>query len=103
MHINYLPKVKKFITGLDDTLAYRVVSSIDFLERYGHKLEMPISKPLGQGLFELRITGNNHIRILYCFHKDAVYLLHAIMKKRQAIPREDIHVARKIMKQIVQI
>ena len=103
MEISYLPKAKNFIEKLDDVLVERVLSSIDFLERYGSSLEMPLSKPLGKGLFELRIAGNVHIRVFYCFHRNTVYILHAIIKKQQAIPKREVDLARKIMKEIVLI
>lgn len=100
MEIVYLPKAKGFIEKLNDVLVERVLSSVDFLERYGTLIEMPLSKPLGKGLFELRVAGNIHIRIFYCFHKDVIYILHAIVKKQQAIPKREIDLARKIMKEI---
>ena len=103
MEIVYLPKAKGFVEKLNDVLVERVLSSIDFLEKYGALLEMPLSKPLGKGLFELRIAGNIHIRIFYCFHKNTAYILHAIVKKQQAIPKKDIELARKIMREVESI
>lgn len=100
MEVKYVVKVKRFIESLDDALAYRVARSIDSLERYGNLLEMPVSKALGKGLFELRITGNNHIRIFYCFHKGTAYILHAIFKQQQSIPKRNIEYARRIMKEL---
>ena len=100
MEVIYVVKVKKFIASLNDTLAYRVARSIDSLERYGNLLEMPVSKALGKGLFELRITGNTHIRIFYCFHEGAACILHAIFKQQHAIPKKDIDYARKVMKEL---
>ena len=103
MEIVYLPKVEKFVKKLDDILAYRVLSSIDLLEKYSSLLRLPVSKPLGQGLFELRIVGNNHIRIFYCFHKNKVYLLHAFEKKSQTISKKEIDIARKLIKEIASL
>ena len=103
MEVMYLPKVKGFVKKLDDVLIERILSSVDLLAKYGALLEMPLSKPLGKGLFELRIAGNNHIRIFYCFHKNTIYLLHAIVKKQQAIPKKDIDFARKMMSTVASI
>ena len=99
----YLPNVKKFIVKLDDVLIARVLNSIDFLEKYGHLLSIPLSKSIGKGLFELRILGSIQIRFFYCFRKDIIYILHAIIKKQQAIPKKDIEFARKTMKVVVLI
>ena len=103
MKVVYLPRAKKFIQKLDDVLVVRVLSSVDLLEKYGYLLTMPISKPVGKGLFELRILGDANVRIFYCFHKDVIYILHAIVKKQQAIPKKDIEFARKIMREVVLI
>ena len=103
MEIIYPQKIKKFFGALDNMLADRMARSIDLLERYGNLLEMPMSKPLGKGLFELRVMGNTHIRIFYCFHKNRIYLLHAIVKKNRRIPKQDIRLARGLMKRIVSI
>lgn len=103
MEIIYSQKIKKFFGTLDNMLADRTARSIGFLEKYGNLLEMPISKPLGKGLFELRVMGNNHIRIFYCFRKDKIYLLHAIVKKNRRIPKQDIRLARDLMKEIASI
>ncbi len=100
MEVIYTPKIEKFVKKLNIVLAYRTNRCITLLESCGELLEMPISKPLGKGLFELRIAGDNHVRIFYCFHKNKAYLLHAIMKKQQALPKKDIEIARKVMKQI---
>ena len=100
MEIRYVIRVKRFIESLDDVFAYRVARSIDSLERYGNLLGMPVSRALGRGLFELRITGSKHIRIFYCFHRGHAYILHGIFKQQQSIPKRDIEYARKIMKEL---
>ena len=97
MEVVYVVKVKKFIESLDDVLAFRGARSIDSLERYGHLLGMPVSKALGKGLFELRITGINHIRIFYSFHKGSACILHAIFKQQRSIPKREVEYARKVM------
>lgn len=100
MEVIYIVKVKKFIESLDDVSAFRVARSIDSLERYGNLLGMPVSKALGKGLFELRITGISHIRIFYCFHKSTAWILHAIFKQQRAVPKRDIDYARKVMREL---
>ena len=101
MEVVYLPQVEKFVRKLEPRLAYRVMRSIDFIQQHGSLLGMPISKSLGRGLFELRIVGNNHIRMFYCFHNHKAYLLHAITKKQQSIPKHDLDLARKAFKWVV--
>lgn len=54
----------------------------------------PLSKPLGNDLFELRHVGKLNTRVLYFFVKGRqIIAVHGIRKKAQAIPKRDITVA----------
>lgn len=75
----------------------RIFKTIDLLEIFGNRLGMPHSKALGTGLFELRIHGEQAIRILYCYHKDRAILLHCCTKKSQKTPMKDIGIAKERM------
>jgi phage-related protein len=75
--------------------------TIQLLEENRHLVRMPLSKPLGGGLFELRIVGAVHIRILYFFYKDQIFIVHGFFKKTRKIESDDIHFARKKMKDIL--
>ena len=59
----------------------------------GKKLGMPISHPLpsvGKGLHELRLSGRaGEYRVFYVIKVgDAIYIIHAATKKKQAIDRQ---------------
>jgi phage-related protein len=103
MEIRYLPQVRKFVLNLEEPLRSRVFANIDLLEEYGHLLGMPSSKALGKGLFELRTVGNDHVRIFYCFHKEAAHLLLAIKKKSQQLSQKDLKQAVRAMKLVVAV
>ncbi len=96
-------KVTAFISELDQLSSSRAVNSIDLLEEFGHLLEMPDSKSLGKGLFELRTQGNVKVRILYIFHKNKAYIIHGFVKKMWKINIRDIDYARKIQKEIMSL
>lgn len=85
--------INKFIFKLDTQTKARVLRYLELLEKYGNKLGMPYSKSLHEGLFELRITGNKQVRIIYCFYKDTIYLLHIFIKKSNRIPKKEIDLA----------
>jgi phage-related protein len=85
--------IDKFIFKLDSQTQARVLRYLDLLEKYGYKLEMPYSKSLRGGLFELRIQGNKQIRIIYCFNKNTIYLLNSFVKKTDKIPKKEINLA----------
>ncbi len=50
----------------------------------------PLSKPVGDDLFELRHVGKLNTRVLYFFMKgQRIIAVHAIRNKGQAIPERD--------------
>jgi len=81
----------------------RIFKSIDLLTIFGNLLGMPHSKALGDGLYELRIHGEQNIRIVYCFYRQRAVLLHCFAKKSQKTPRADLHCARQRRKILTQI
>lgn len=94
MQINtIISDIDKFIFKLDPKTKARVFRCVEILEKYEYKLGMPYSKSLHEGLFELRITGEKQVRILYCFHKNTIYLLNIFIKKTNKISSKEIAIA----------
>ncbi|HZY59799.1 MAG TPA: type II toxin-antitoxin system RelE/ParE family toxin [Candidatus Binataceae bacterium] len=59
----------------------------------------PLSKALGDGLFELRHVGKLNTRLLWFFAKNRrIIAVHGIRTKGQAIPRRDLNTARERMR-----
>src|SRR6266571_1920104 len=59
----------------------------------------PLSKALGNGLFELRHVGRLNTRLLWFFVKGRrIIAVHAIRNKGQAIPARDIDTAHERMR-----
>jgi putative component of toxin-antitoxin plasmid stabilization module len=56
---------------------------------------MPFSKPIGSGLFELRIEGAATVRMLYGFCEGSAIIAFAGKKERPALRREDIVLAQR--------
>ena len=58
----------------------------------------PLSKSLGDGLFELRHVGKLNTRVLWFFMKGRrIIAVHAIRNKGQAVPAHDLRTARERM------
>ena len=87
--------VEKFIKSLSASTIAKVIHGVDLLEKHGPFVGMPHSKKLGKDLFELRIRGNEEVRILYSFVNNKIYLLHGFRKKKQKIPHKEIDIALK--------
>ena len=94
-------KVEQFIKSLNNKTSMRVDRTVGVLERIGHLIEMPDSKSLGRGLFELRIHGKRQVRIIYLFKGNKAYILHGFVKKTGAISRRDMDYARRIQKEVM--
>lgn len=91
-------KILEFIETLQDAEIVRIDRALTSLELLGHELRMPHSKSLSGGLFELRVLGVKHIRIIYTFHNNQAILLNIFIKKAWRIQSGEIEYARKILK-----
>jgi phage-related protein len=90
----FLDKLK--VSDPDDFAA--VVAGLAKL-RSRHYHREPLSKALGDGLFELRHVGKLNTRVLWFFMKNRrIVAVHAIRNKGQAIPTRDLHTARERMR-----
>lgn len=75
---------------------------VELLVDHGPSLRLPHSRPLGEGLFELRPRGRAGIgRALYCFMVGKrITVLHAFIKKTRETPGRDLKLARKRLKEL---
>ena len=59
----------------------------------------PLSRALGDGLFELRHVGKLNTRVLWFFARNRrIVAVHGIRNKGRAIPVRDVHTARERMR-----
>jgi len=68
---------------------------------FGWPVGMPVCKPLGNGINEVRtrLTQNRIARVLfYIDKKGRMVLLHGFIKKTQKTPDEDLNLARNNMR-----
>jgi len=94
--------VEKFINKLQPSSKAKVVKELDLLAEYGVQLVMPHAKPIGSGLYELRIRDKQEVRLIYLFFKgDNIYILHAFFKKSNAIPAKELDKAKRRAKEIL--
>jgi len=82
--------LEKFIECLEPASVAKVLRTIDLLEKFGNHLGMPHSKKIGPRIFELRIRGQQEIRIIYTFHRNAAILLYGFIKKSNRISKKDL-------------
>lgn len=89
--------VETFLDSLDTKMRVKALHSISVLEEFGNKLREPHSKPIGDGLFELRIKFASDIsRIFYFFVVDnKIVLTNGFVKKTLKTPKSEIALAKK--------
>ncbi|MBI2336839.1 MAG: type II toxin-antitoxin system RelE/ParE family toxin [Deltaproteobacteria bacterium] len=96
--------VEEFLQNQSDGIRADFLDAIMLLAS-GHNLTMPISRNLSSvypGLHEIRLKDRNgQVRIFYFTKKgDAIYLLHAMRKKTQEIPKREIELILKRIKEV---
>lgn len=94
MQIQFLDdRLEKFIAMLEKPTIAKILRMLELLKQFGNRLGMPHSKKVGDRLFELRIRGQQEVRIFYTFHKDTAVLLHGFIKKSEQTPTKEFLLA----------
>lgn len=88
---------KEFMQSLDVKMRAKMARAVMMLEPNGGELREPISRPLGDGIYELRAqVGNNISRVLYFFFVgNQAILTNGFIKKTQKTPRREIDRAKR--------
>ncbi len=90
-------EVAEWLSGLGKADWERVVVVIDRLAMLGFQARMPLSRSLGEGLFELRFSpGSTARRITYRFSADGRIILLTTFRKQKSSERMEIARARKV-------
>ena len=98
----YSTKVQEQIIELPDTLAARYIVLTRRMLAIGPYLGEPHTKPMGSGLFELRLKGAEGIaRVFFCMLiGKRIVMLHSFIKKTDRTPKRELEIAQDRMKEI---
>lgn len=98
----YSERVQKEIYNLPTSIGVRYVRLTDMLIEFGPNLGMPHTRAMGDGLFELRISGKEGIaRIFYCtVIERQIIMLHSFVKKTEKTPKRELEIARRRQKEV---
>jgi phage-related protein len=87
--------VEDFIYRLQKSTKAKLVRQLEMLQKYGPELSMPRARPMGNGLYELRVRGKQEVRVFYIYVQGRrIFLLHAFQKKSQETPKKELEIAR---------
>jgi phage-related protein len=87
--------VRDWLRGLSSNDRKRIGSDIKTVE-FGWPIGMPVCRPLGRAIYEVRTTlsQNRIARVLFYIDKnERMVLLHGFMKKTRKTPDEDLELA----------
>lgn len=71
---------------------------------FGWPVGMPVSRSIGDGLYEVRTDLSNKTiaRVFFTIYKNYMVLLHGFIKKTQQTPQKEIRTARRRMRKFYQ-
>jgi phage-related protein len=77
----------------------RVIGTDLATVQFGWPVGMPLCRPLGSGLWEVRssLPSRRIARLLFFVHEGRIGVVHGFIKKTQKTPPEDLALARKRM------
>lgn len=86
----------KSLTSADRKIIGEDIKDVEFSWPIG----MPLVRPLGRGLWEVRsdLPQIGIARVIFCVDQERMILLHGFIKKTQKTPQQDIELAIKRMK-----
>lgn len=84
--LQHLPKEGRKVIGRD-------IKKVEF----GWPIGMPVCRPMGAGLYEVRthLQDRRIARVLFCIYNKQMVLLHGLVKKSQKTPKPDLNIANK--------
>ena len=98
----YSARVEAEISALPAGFIARFVRYAERMETYCPNLGMPHTRPMGDGLFELRLKAAEGIaRVFFCtvFERQIV-VLHQFVKKSEKTPKRELQIAWNRMKEM---
>lgn len=102
--VDYLDEVvAREVLALPADMQAKLARIVDLLASWGpHRVGMPYTRPLGEKLWEIRLSGRAGIaRVIYVAVQDRrLILVHAFVKKTQKTPSGAITTALRRMKDI---
>lgn len=93
--------VREWLISLDLEDKKSIGSDIKTVE-YGWPIGMPVSRPLGNSLYEVRSNISNKCiaRVIFTIIENCMVLLNGFIKKTQKTPQNEIDLALKRVKDI---
>ena len=100
-NLNGKEPVREWLLALDREDCKVIGIDIKTVE-FGWPIGMPVCKPLGKGIYEVRSNLKDNIaRTIFCIEEDQMILLHGFIKKSQKTPDKEIELALRRRKEVL--
>jgi phage-related protein len=98
----YNESVKEAMNQLHPTVKAKFEAIREKMLEHGPDLGLPFTRAMGKGFFEIRAKGLAGIaRGLFCIlSKNTIVILHVFTKKTETIPKKELDLAIKRMKEV---
>jgi phage-related protein len=100
MQVMPTTEVDAFIEACDKRIRAKISKRFLMLEMFGHLLRMPYSRYVLPGVFELRTTGKDNVRLVYTFINNEAVIFHAFMKKTETISAHEMSIVKQKFKDL---
>lgn len=93
--------VRDWLKGLDPVDRFAVGQDL-MRAQWRWPVGMPLCRPMGEGLWEVRceLRNNRIARVLICLDEGVLVALHAFIKTTQKTPLEELDLARRRYKEL---
>ena len=94
--------VEQFVLKLPIGLSAKYFHLTDLMLEFGANLGLPHTKPMSNGLFELRVKGKEgSARVFYCTKVGKrIIMLHAFIKKTPKTPQNELRKAEQRLSEV---
>ena len=88
--------VEDFLLSLENKMQAKMVQMMELLEEKGTDLREPYTKPLGDGIFELRCKQSSNITndLFFLFLGGKIIITNGFIKKTNKTPPKEIRLAK---------
>jgi phage-related protein len=99
----YNTTVEQSVLHLPPGLLARYLRLTDLMLEFGPNLGMPHTRAMGEGLFELRLRGQEGIaRVFYCTAiQRRIVMLHVFIKTSQKTPKRELDIAKRRLQEVL--
>ncbi|MDD0823150.1 type II toxin-antitoxin system RelE/ParE family toxin [Mannheimia sp. AT1] len=95
------PEAFSELEELSDIMKAKLLAKLDKLELLGNELRFPDTRPIQEGLFELRVGKKDITRTFFAFTIGRkIYILRTFVKKTQKTPPSEIELALKRLQEM---